>query len=219
MAAPEGDLPLLDARTPVDRQLWDVPRFVGSDGTILFFHRVCPHSGPEYSPSMEYGLVGSDYAFYFHAGHGTLRDTPIALRPGRPPYPARLRQRESEFLKGFDRWSLHPALREQQFFAGAEAYALFFSKPRETWPAMRSIEHDQEMHFGYHLGEISDAPISVGRWTRLKSWPRLSTEYPEPRFNLFRWWEGRRLAQEKRQWLALQKQLLSGQLPVRDRKR
>lgn len=216
VVARDGDLPVLDLRIPIDRQLSDVPRFVGSDGSLLFFHRVVPHVGPEYAPAMEYGLVGRDYAFYFFARHGTPVDTPIALPPGGAPYPPRLREQVPELLKAFwstDRWRLHPVLREQQFFAGAEANALFFGRPFATWPRMRSLEHDQEMPFGFHLGEISEPPISVGLRAALKSWPRLSTESPEVGWNPVDWWRGRRMVREKRRWVSREQQLLSGKLP------
>lgn len=178
----DGDLPVLDDRVPLDRQLADVPRLVGSDGSMLFFHRVVPHIGPDYAPGMDYGLIARDYAFYFGAGHGLLMDVPIALRPGAVPYPPRLREQLPEYLKGRwsgNRWRSHPVLREQQFFAGAEAYALFFGIPSATWPTMRSVEHGQEMQFGFNFGEISEPPISVGLRGGLRSWPRFATEPPE----------------------------------------
>jgi hypothetical protein len=178
----DGDVPVIDLGVPIERQLSDVPRFVGSHGSILFFHRVIPHVGPEYAPGMAHGLVGKDYAFYFAANHGTPTDTPVALRPGGRPYPPRLREQLPEYLKGHwagDRWRLHPVLREEQYFVGAEAYALFFERPYETWPMMRSLEHDQKMPFGFHLGEIGEPPISVGLRAGLRSWPRLSSEPPE----------------------------------------
>ena len=176
----DSDLPVADVDVPIDRQVADVPRFVGSDGSILFFHRVFPHAGPEYAPAMDYGLVGKDYAFYFRAGHGTLIDTPIALRPDRGPYNPRLRERIPDLYRQFlsvqDRWRLHPSLREQLFFAGAEAYALFFEVPRASRPMMRSVEHAQDMPFGDDLSQIYDAPISVGLRAELRSWPGLATE-------------------------------------------
>ena len=203
-----GDLPVADLRVPIDRQLADVPRFVGTDGSILFFHRVFPHSGPEYAPAMHYGLVGNDYAFYFHEGHGFLIDTPIALRSAGAAYPPRLRERvpdhHRQFLSVQDRWRLHPALREQLFFAGAEAYALFFDRPRKTWPMMRSVEHAQDKLFGDNLSQIYDAPISVGLRAELRSWPRLAAEQPElteqreAGWNVLDWVRRRLLRQKRR---------------------
>ena len=176
------DVPVADLRVPVDQQLSDVPRFISDDGSILFFHRVIPHTGPDYAPSMAYGLVGTDYAFYFSARSVTLLDVPIAMRPGGAGYPPRLRERVPDFLDTRlpnGRWRLHPVLREQLFFASAEANAVTFGKAHESWPRMRSVQHEQEMPFGYDLGAMSHPPISVGLRAGLRSWPRFSSEPPE----------------------------------------
>jgi hypothetical protein len=99
-------------------------------------------------------------------------------------------------------------LREQLFFASAEARALTFEKPHESWPRMRSVQHDQEMPFGYHLGEVGDPPISVGLRAGLSSWPRFSNEPPEIGWNLVQWLRRRRAVWRKRHWLRRERQLL-----------
>ena len=71
------------------------------------------------------------------------------------------------------------------------------------------------MLFGFHLGEISDAPISVALRAALKSWPRLATESPELGWNLADWLRRQRVVRQKRRWLVLQDQLLRGKLPPR----
>ena len=213
--ADNEELPVADRHVPVNQQLSEVPRFIGSDGSILFFHRVIPHTGPDYAPSMAYGLVGTDYAFYFSAAHAILLDIPIALRPGGARYPGRLREGVPDCLKPFTprgRWRLHPALREQLFFASAEANALMFEKREESRPIMRSIQHGQKMPFGYELGGISGPPISVGLRAGLRSWPRFSTEPPELGWNVVDWLRRGRVVWQKRRWRRGEGQRLRAEL-------
>lgn len=211
-----------DIRVPVAEQLSEVPRFLADDGTILFFHRVVPHSGPEYSPSMQYGLATLDYAFYFNTTGGTLTGKPMKLRDNAVPAQALIRaERSRHWPERFgpqpDSWRLHPDLREQQYFAGAEAYALSFGTPLEQFPEMRSIEHDQPKHFGPSLGEISSAPMSVGLpSTHLGSLPRLSTETDERARGFFAKIREARRARGEREFRAFQTRLLAGQVPEKE---
>jgi hypothetical protein len=219
-----GEVPVADTLIPVAEQLSHVPRFVANDGTILFFHRVVPHSGPEYSPSMDYGVAAADYAFYFSAAHGSPRGKPIRLRTEveiAQPIVIEERWGSSYQPASFghlpDRWRLHPALREQQYFAGAEAYALSFDIGTDRFPEMRSIEHDQPMRFGFRLGEISEAPISVGLpSTRLRSWPRLSTETDERVQGFFSKLKEARRARQHREFMDFRERLVRGQVPQRE---
>jgi hypothetical protein len=69
---------------------------------------------------------------------------------------------------------LPPPLREQLYFALAEAGALMHGRPWESLPRMRSIEHDQEMRVGGGLGGLTGAPFSTGLpLTVLRSAPDL----------------------------------------------
>jgi hypothetical protein len=182
---PEDGLPLADLSRPVAEQLAQVPRFVATDGTIFFFHRVVPHVGPEYAPGIDHGLATQDFAFYFIGGHGSLRGKPIRLRPGASPRQAVVQEAVPDYMQhhlGLNarRDRLHPMLREQQYFAGSEAQALFFDVPSAQYPTMRSLEHDQAHRFGYTLATISEPPMSVGlTFSQLTALPRLSSEPDE----------------------------------------
>jgi hypothetical protein len=185
--APAADGSVLaDLTVPGEVQLADVPRFVADDGSILFFHRVIPHQGPEYSPGMEYGLLSASHVHYFDATHGVLRGLPVARRPSvgngllqKLAEERYVRADGSESPATFP--LLHPTLREAQFFAGAEAYGLRFGTSVEDMPYMADLEYGQKMHFGFRLGDIAQAPISVGLpWPHLQSWPRLGREGQAP---------------------------------------
>lgn len=201
----EGELALADPAISVAEQLSDVPRFVADDGSMLFFHRIIPLSGPEYSGTMQYGLVADDCGFYFAASYGGISGKPFRLRPAASTACAVIREAVPEYLNSpvlarppASSWRLHPALREKLYFAGAEAKALFFDRPYEQYPVMRSIEHETSMTFGFNLGAISDAPMSVGLpATRLSSLPRLSTE-PDERVR--GWFAMRREERRARRW-------------------
>lgn len=168
----EGDaFPLADPESPVAEQLADVPRFVGDDGTILFFHRVVPHVGPEYAPAIDYGLVGRDHGFYFRENSGHLSGVPIRLREAIGHTQPAIREElprwwANSFARGGqpppDRFRLHPVLREQLYFAGTEANALFARRRYEELPNMGSLEFDQHRRFGTSLGKIAQPPLSVG---------------------------------------------------------
>lgn len=167
----EGRLPLADLSVPVERQLAQVPRFIGSDGSIFFFHRVTPHVGPEYAPGMSYGLIHSDFAFYFGSYHCSLIGSPIRLRPDarddeaiimKEEQPDRYRSPNARDEGPRSRPLLHPRLKERLFFATAGAHGVSATIPNDDMPKMRDLKVGQEMRFGYGLGHISEPPMSIG---------------------------------------------------------
>lgn len=204
---------IADTGVPISEQLSNVPRFIGDDGTILFFHRVVPHSGPEYSPSIDYGLITSDYGFYFSAAHGFLRGLPFQLRDTPDLKQPVIKAEQFDPVDQSRIRYLHPALREQQLFASAEANALRFDMQDEQFPEMRSLEYDQPMRFGYHLGQISEAPLSIGLSARLMTWPRLTTEIDDRIKGFFAGLGEARRARMEREFLAFRMRLLSGKVP------
>jgi hypothetical protein len=162
-----GEL-IADLTVPPDVQLAEVPRFVGSDGSIFFFHRVVPHVGPDYAPGMDYGLVSAHHVHYFHSSTGTLCGKPIKLRRDAPVGTCIEAGQDNSFPWSPDRppvprIRLHPVLREAQFFAGLEAEGQFQTLRDDQRPVMTSLDHDdQNMNFGYYLGQITEAPTAVG---------------------------------------------------------
>lgn len=165
-----------DLSIAIAEQLANVPRFVASDGTIYFFHRVTPFGGPEYSPTIRHGIATLDYAWYIFK-HGAVDGELIPLRAFSDIPQPLLKQHSGEHR-------LHPILREAQFFAGAEAAALSFDTPFEALPKMRAIERNVTMEFHVGVDRINDPPMSVGLpSTMLSSWPVLHFDSYKPTRN------------------------------------
>ena len=163
-------------------QLQDIPRFSSEDGTIFFFHRVEPNVGPEYAPSMTYGLLSKTHVHYFNL-HGSLCEKPIAL--GTTQGDGVIQETsQSPFSKGITIPRLHPTLREAQLFAGLEAYGLKVGPGNvksPKMPDMIDIEFGQSHKFGYGLGALNDSPISVGLpFPHVEVWSRIDDEEDDP---------------------------------------
>lgn len=173
---------LADPSIPVEVQLRDIPRFVSNDGAVLFFYRVVPHNNPEYAPSMEYGLLSKTHLHYFDL-HGNLRGMPIALEP-QNGFGVLSECNQNSLLKVSTKPRLHPSLREAQLFAGLEANGLRVGPgdvQAPEMPEMVDVQFGQSHRFGYGLGDVYDAPVSVGLpFTRMQVWSRLASEEDEP---------------------------------------
>lgn len=98
-------------------------------------------------------------------------------------------------------------------------YCALTNAAKASGPLRKStgrVEPEQPARFGYSLGEISDAPMSIGLSAGLRSWPRLSTETDDRVRGFFASMREARRARQEREFRAFQARLLAGHVPEKE---
>ncbi|MBX7496916.1 hypothetical protein K3172_13720 [Qipengyuania sp. 6B39] len=141
-----------------------VPRYELSDGTVLFFSQVNPHSGPEYAPSLTVGMFTDGALLCAAYVHGTYSGVPVALA-GDPAALVRTAEGRSYGPEGGMIPTRVPlaSLIEQQFYARLAAAEVTRPADYRARPQMTHPEFpDQTIAFGIGQATCGCLPYAIG---------------------------------------------------------
>ena len=141
-----------------------VPRYELSDGTVLFFSKVNPHSGPEYTPNLTIGMLYEDILVCTGRLHGSYQNEPVSFEDD-----AAILVRSAE-AKGFgvNRTAIPEttplaSLHEHEFYARLAAAEV--SNPSEflSYPEMaHPVYPDQKTRFYIAEASCGSLPYAIG---------------------------------------------------------
>jgi hypothetical protein len=184
---PFAMLPLSDESVVLAEHVADVPRCVGSNGEILFFHKVIPFQGPEYAPGTQYGFATDGFVFTLTDFHASPIAAPIRRHAKRKASEALVWEINSLGPSA----GLHPVYYERLLFAGVDAYTAMRDELNRSRPTMVDPEHGQAVRFFPRWNHQSRAPFRAG-FAGIEGFPSSPENVAEPiarKTGPVTWWE------------------------------